>query len=148
MTLIGAVALFVVSRQLVGFVFGSAMTPALQPLWLLLPGIVSLAAVRVISSYLSGIGRPIYTTYIAAGAAILTVVLDLLLIPPYGINGAAAASTIVYTCMAAASVWLVKVETGASVLEILVVRPDDFARYRRVVNSTIRRLLATSPARP
>ena len=148
MTLIGALVLFVVSRQLILFVFGAGMTPALQPLWLLLPGIVSLAAVRVISSYLSGIGKPIYTTYIAAGAAILTIVLDLLLIPPYGINGAAAASTIVYTCMAAASVWIVKRETGAGVLEILVVRPEDFARYRRVVNSTMRRLLAASPARP
>lgn len=148
MTLIGAVVLFVISRQLVLFVFGAGMTPALQPLWLLLPGIVSLAAVRVISSYLSGIGKPIYTTYIAAGAAILTIFLDLLLIPPYGINGAAAASTIVYTCMAAASVWMVKRETGAGVLEILVVRPEDFARYRRVANSTMRRLLAASPARP
>jgi O-antigen/teichoic acid export membrane protein len=147
MTLVGAVVMFVVSRQLILFVFGSGMTTALQPLWLLLPGIVSLAAARVISSYLSGIGKPIYTTYIAAGAVFLTVVLDLLLIPPYGINGAAAASSIVYTCTAAASVWIFKLESGAGLLETLVVRPDDFARYRRVLDSTLRRLLAASPAR-
>jgi O-antigen/teichoic acid export membrane protein len=147
MTLAGAVVMFLVSRQLIQFVFGSAMTPALQPLWLLLPGIVSLAPVRVISSYLSGIGKPIYTTYIAAGSVILTVVLDLLLIPPYGINGAAAASSIVYTCTAVATVWIFKIESGASLIETLVVRPDDFARYRRVIDSTIRRLFAASPAR-
>ncbi len=147
MTLVGAVVMFVVSRQLILFVFGSGMTTALQPLWLLLPGIVSLAAARVISSYLSGIGKPIYTTYIAAGAVFLTVVLDLLLIPPYGINGAAAASSIVYTCTAVASVWIFKLESGAGLLETLVVRPDDFARYRRVLDSTLRRLLAASPAR-
>jgi O-antigen/teichoic acid export membrane protein len=147
MTLVGAVVMFVVSRQLILFVFGSGMTTALQPLWLLLPGIVSLAAARVISSYLSGIGKPIFTTYIAAGAVFLTVVLDLLLIPPYGINGAAAASSIVYTCTAAASVWIFKLESGAGLLETLVVRPDDFARYRRVLDSTLRRLLAASPAR-
>ena len=147
MTLIGAVVMFVVSRQLILFVFGSGMTPALLPLWLLLPGIVSLAPTRVIASYLSGIGKPIYTTYIAAGAVILTVVLDLLLIPPFGISGAAAASSIVYTCTAVASVVVFKFESGAGLMETLVVRPDDFARYRRVLNSTLRRLFAASPTR-
>ena len=147
MTLIGAVVMFVVSRQLILFVFGSGMTPALLPLWLLLPGIVSLAPTRVIASYLSGIGKPIYTTYIAAGAVILTVILDLLLIPPFGISGAAAASSIVYTCTAVASVVVFKVESGAGLMETLVVRPNDFARYRRVLNSTLRRLFAASPTR-
>ena len=147
MTLIGAVVMFVVSRQLILFVFGSGMTPALLPLWLLLPGIVSLAPTRVIASYLSGIGKPIYTTYIAAGAVILTVILDLLLIPPFGISGAAAASSIVYTCTAVASVVVFKVESGAGLMETLVVRPDDFARYRRVLNSTVRRLFAASRTR-
>jgi O-antigen/teichoic acid export membrane protein len=148
LTLVGAVVMFVVSRQLILFIFGSAMVPALVPLWLLLPGIVSMAAAKVIASYLSGIGKPIYTTYIAGGAVILTVALDLLLIPPYGISGAAVASTITYTGTAVASVWILKIESGAGWLEALVVRPDDFARYRRVLNSTMRRLLAAAPAGP
>jgi len=42
-------------------------------------------------------------------------------------------------------VWLLKVESGAGWLEALVVRPEDFARYRRVLNSTVKRLFATTP---
>ena len=145
LTLIGALVMLVVSRQLILFVFGPSMTPALLPLWLLLPGIVSVAAVRVISSYLSGIGKPILTTYIAGGAVILTVALDLLLIPPYGISGAAAASSIVYTCTAIASVWVFNRESGAGWLATLVVRPDDFARYRRVLSSLRRRRGEVAP---
>jgi O-antigen/teichoic acid export membrane protein len=149
MTLIGALVMLAISSPLILFVFGSDMVNhALIPLWLLLPGIVTLAAAKVISSYLSGIGKPTYSTYIAAGTVILTVALDLLLIPRYGISGAAAASSIVYTSIAAASVWIFKLESGAGLLETLVVRPDDFARYRRVLDSTVRRLFATSPARP
>jgi O-antigen/teichoic acid export membrane protein len=149
MTLVGALLMFVVSRQLILFVFGSDMlVHALLPLWLLLPGIVTLAAAKVISSYLSGIGKPIYSTYIAAGTLILTVALDLLLIPRYGISGAAAASSIVYTITAVASVSIFKFESGAGLLETLVVRPDDFVRYGRVLDSTVRRLFAPSPARP
>ncbi len=147
MTLLGALVMFAISRPLILLVFGSAMIPALHPLWLLLPGIVTLAAAKVIASYLSGIGKPIYSTYIAAGTVILTIGLDLYLIPRYGISGAAVASSIVYTCIAIASVWIFKIESGAGLLETLVVRPDDFVRYRRVVDSTMRRFLAASPAR-
>jgi O-antigen/teichoic acid export membrane protein len=147
MTLVGAVVMFVVSRQLILFVFGSGMMPALHPLWLLLPGIVTLTASKVISSYLSGIGKPTYSTFIGAGTVILTIALDLLLIPRYGINGAAAASSIVYTCTAVASVMVFRHESGAGLLETLLIRPDDFVRYQRVLNSTVRRLFAASPAR-
>jgi O-antigen/teichoic acid export membrane protein len=145
-TLIGALIMFVLSRQLILTIFGSAMIPALHPLWLLLPGIVTYTAAKIITSYLSGIGKPIYSTYLAAGSMTLTVGLDLLLIPRYGISGAAAASSIVYTCTAAASVWMFKLESGATLSETLIVKPDDFVRYRRLIDSTLRRLLAATPA--
>jgi len=147
LTLIGAVVMFAVSRQLILAIFGPALIPALQPLWLLLPGIVTLTVAKIITSYLSGIGKPIYSTYLAAGSMILTVVMDLALIPPYGINGAAAASSIVYTLTAVASVWIFKRESGAGLLETMVVRAEDFVRYRRLVDSTWRRLFASTPAR-
>jgi Na+-driven multidrug efflux pump len=78
---------------------------------------------------------------------VLTIALDLLLIPPYGINGAAIASSIVYTCTAVASVLFFRFESGAGLMETLVVRPEDFVRYRRVLDSTVRRLFALSAAR-
>jgi O-antigen/teichoic acid export membrane protein len=146
-TLIGAVVMFVVSRQLILTIFGPPLLPALQPLWLLLPGIVTLTVAKIVSSYLSGIGKPIYSTYLAAGSMILTVVLDLALIPPYGIRGAAVASSIAYTGTALASVWIFRRESGAGLVETLVVRGEDFVRYRRLVYSTLRRLLAITPAR-
>ncbi len=148
MTLVGALVMFAISNPLILFVFGSDMLKhALLPLWLLFPGIVTLSAAKVISSYLSGIGKPTYSTYVAAGTVILTVGLDLLLIPRYGISGAAAASSIVYTATAVAYVWIFRFESGAGLLETLVVSRDDFFRYRRVFDSTVRRLFAPSPAR-
>jgi O-antigen/teichoic acid export membrane protein len=147
-TLIGAVVMFALGQQVILTVFGTAMMPAVHPLWLLLPGIVTLTLAKIISSYLSGIGKPIYSTYLAAGSMILTVALDLLLIPRYGISGAAAASSVVYTFTAAAAVWVFRRESGAGLLETLIVKPDDFVRYRRVVDSMLRSLRAAAPARP
>lgn len=147
-TLVGAAVMFALGQVLILGVFGSAMMPAVHPLWLLLPGIVTLTVAKIISSYLSGIGKPILSTYLAAGSMILTVALDLVLIPRYGISGAAAASSIVYTCTAAAAVWIFKRESGAGLLDTLIVRPEDFVRYRRVFDSALRSLRAAAPARP
>ncbi|TMD37690.1 MAG: hypothetical protein E6I95_00345 [Chloroflexi bacterium] len=147
-TLVGAVVMFIVSRQLILLVFGPTMLPALHPLWLLLPGVVTLTAAKVIASYLSGIGKPIYSTYISGGTVILTVILDIVLIPRYGISGAAVASSIVYTTASIASVSIFRHESGAGLLETLIVQPEDFIRYRRLLGSTVRRLITPSPARP
>ncbi|MEA2656878.1 MAG: hypothetical protein QOI23_2243 [Chloroflexota bacterium] len=145
-TMIGALVMFALGQQLILTVFGPAMMPAVHPLWLLLPGIVTLTVAKIISSYLSGIGKPILSTYLAAGSMVLTIALDLLLIPRYGISGAAGASSIVYTGTAAAAVWIFRRESGAGLLETLIVRPDDFVRYRRIVDSMLSRLRA-APAR-
>jgi O-antigen/teichoic acid export membrane protein len=145
-TLIGALVMFALGQQLILTVFGPAMMSAVHPLWLLLPGIVTLTVAKIISSYLSGIGKPILSTYLAAGSMVLTIALDLLLIPRYGISGAAGASSIVYTGTAAAAVWIFRHESGAGLLETLIVRPDDFVRYRRIVDSMLSRLRA-APAR-
>ena len=147
-TLAGALVMFALSRELILVVFGSTMLPALYPLWLLLPGVVTLTAAKVIASYLSGIGKPIYSTYISGGTLVLTVILDLLLIPRYGISGAAVASSIVYTIASVASVSIFRHESGAGLLETLVVQPGDFVRYRHLLGSTVRRLINPSPARP
>src|SRR5467141_4534639 len=91
---------------------------------------------------------PIYSTYISGGTVILTVILDIVLIPRYGISGAAVASSIVYTTATIASVSIFRHESGAGLLETLVIQPEDFIRYRRLLGSTVRRLITPSPARP
>jgi len=146
-TLLGVVAMFALSRWVILLAFGQAMLPALIPLWLLLPGILSLSGSKVIASYLSGIGRPEYATAIAGGTVVITVILDLLLIPRYGIAGAAVASSIVYTAAAIASVYALRRESGASVLQTILIQPQDIGYYRRAATATARWLGAASAAK-
>jgi O-antigen/teichoic acid export membrane protein len=147
LTLIGAICMFIVGHWLILIVLGPAMLPAVVPLWLLLPGIVTLSAGKVIASYMSGIGRPIYATYISAFTVILTVILDIVLIPRYGIAGAAAASSIVYTIASALSVWMFVRESGSSWIKTLIVQREDLDRYRRLFSSMQRRLATARTAR-
>jgi stage V sporulation protein B len=147
LTLIGAIGMFIVGHWLILIILGPAMLPAVLPLWLLLPGIVTLSAGKVIASYLSGIGRPIYATYISAMTVILTVILDVVLIPRYGIAGAAVASSIVYTLASALSVWMFVRESGSSWGKTLIVQREDIGRYRHVFRSWQRSLSTAMTAR-
>lgn len=71
---------------------------------------------------LSGRGYPTAKSYTAGVAVVLTLVLDTLLIPGWGIAGAALASSIAYTAALVAALWIYCRVTSYHVREILV--PD------------------------
>ena len=134
-TLVAVIGVALVGRWLIEFVFGTVMLPAVTPLLLLLPGILALSGAKILSSYLSGIGRPIYATWISAGSLVMTVALDLTLIPRFGISGAAAASSIVYTLTAAATLYVFRRESGVGIVQTVIIQPSDFTYYARAVKA-------------
>jgi len=66
----------------------------------LLPGVVALSAGKVVGGYVSGIGRPGINSYVSIGSFVVNVVVNLILIPRFGIVGASAASLVSYTLSA------------------------------------------------
>jgi O-antigen/teichoic acid export membrane protein len=92
----GAVVIAALAPLLVLLLFGSAFLPAVVPLWVLLPGVVALGLDKPIASYQLGRGRPQISLYVALLATPITIAAYVLLIPRYGIVGAAAGSTISY----------------------------------------------------
>ncbi|MEU4396541.1 polysaccharide biosynthesis C-terminal domain-containing protein [Kribbella sp. NPDC023855] len=81
-----------VMRLLYGASFGSAVAPAR----VLLAGMLLAGASGVASAYLYGRGTPGLNSIILGIGLVITVVLDLLLIPKHGAMGAAIASTAAY----------------------------------------------------
>ena len=69
-----------------------AFGPAMVPLLVLLPGVVALSGANVVGSYLRGIGRPGMPSLVSLVALAVNIVANLVLIPRFGIVGAAAAS--------------------------------------------------------
>ena len=74
-----------------------AFTPALTALYILLPGVVALSISEVLGGYVSGLGMTTTSSMVYVAAFIVNVVMNLVLIPPYGILGAATASLVSYT---------------------------------------------------
>jgi O-antigen/teichoic acid export membrane protein len=94
--LAACVLLAAVALPLITLVFGSAFRGAVQPLLLLLPGTWALGLWKNLTNDLIGRGHPHAKAISAGVAAGVTALLDVLLIPRYGISGAAVASSASY----------------------------------------------------
>jgi O-antigen/teichoic acid export membrane protein len=90
--LIGACACRFVIPALYGYAFSSAVSPFL---WLL-PGTTFFSIVNVLASYLAGIGKPELNLIVSVTSTVFTVILTLILLPHFGLTGAAIATSTGY----------------------------------------------------
>ncbi len=93
-------AIILFGRNLITVLFTDAYQPALWPMRLLVLGTISLGAVKAVGSTYAAVGRPGFSLAINSIAAGANVLLNLALIPIYGILGAAIATLISYTLLA------------------------------------------------
>jgi len=125
MSFIAAIVLALVAPLLVQVLFGTAFQPSVVAVWLLLPGIVALSNARVLAGYLLGRNRQQVDLAASLAGLVVTVALDLLLIPRYGFAGAAIASSIAYaTTLAVDLAWVVRHST-LTVKDLLLPTPAD-----------------------
>jgi O-antigen/teichoic acid export membrane protein len=126
-----SVALAALSPWLVPFVYGDDFRPAVLPLILLLPGVTALSVARVFSGFYSGqLGRPLVPTVVAIVTACLSALLYALLIPAFGMTGAAVASSLSYAFPLLVYMRKVPSDTGLRIREFLVVNRSDAALLR------------------
>src|SRR5229473_1149734 len=114
---------------LVLLLFGSAFLPAVMPLWVLLPGVVALGLDKPIASYQLGRGRPQISLYVTLIATPITVAAYLLLIPRYGIVGAAAGSTISYVATTAIEIVYLQRVSPLRLRNLVIPRRSDWRLY-------------------
>lgn len=93
---LGAVPLAVAAPWLLPAVYGSGFEGAVAPALILLAGLAAEGLAGVVSAYLYGVGRPGLNSAALGGGVVVTVVLDVVLIPRLGSVGAAITSTIAY----------------------------------------------------
>lgn len=90
---------YLFGRPAVQLVYGASFLPALPALFWILPGIYLLSVNVIFMSYFASTGMPSVTVYSPLTAALLNILLNLKLIPQYGIVGASISSTICYATM-------------------------------------------------
>jgi O-antigen/teichoic acid export membrane protein len=111
------------------FMLGPSYRQALAPFLILLPAVWFLGTGAVVGGVLRGFGRPGTASLLSGGALVVTVLLDVTLIPAFGTVGAAIASLCAYAVFGVASLIYLGRHTGLSVRELVTPTGDDLQRY-------------------
>ncbi|MCK4236664.1 MAG: flippase [Candidatus Krumholzibacteria bacterium] len=117
---LGCVGVLLFGRFLIELFYTKRFLPAVTPLFILLPGIFTASLARVISSDLLARGYPRVIMWGGVAGVLSNVGLNVVLIPRFGVSGAALATTISYTLNAVVVIAAFVNITGVSPRVILV----------------------------
>ncbi|QXH54473.1 oligosaccharide flippase family protein [Pseudomonas maumuensis] len=122
-----------IGHWLIVTLFGAEYAAAYPALLALLPGLLGLCYASILRLDLLGKNRPGTVSLMMGAGAALNLVLNILLIPAWGIVGAAAASSIAYLAVTVAMLVLYCRLSGVPLGQTLVILPADLAPLRQML---------------
>lgn len=111
--------------------FGVDFGGVFDILLLLGPGLIFATLFKTINAYYAGKGRPAVAVYVMSFSVSINILLNLFLIPNYGSEGAAIASTVSYVISGFFIVKFFSVDKGVSIKEVVFVKRADLSKLRR-----------------
>lgn len=124
-----ALTTFILSGTLIT-TFLPSYIPALVPLWLFLPGGAIASIYHVAFSDLTGRGKPLHATAVMFVGLLVGLVFYFLLIPPFGIAGAALASSLAYAAEAFLAVVILTRVAGLKPSALVIPTRQDLLLYK------------------
>jgi O-antigen/teichoic acid export membrane protein len=130
-----ALVIAVLAPIAIPILFSETFIGALQPLWILLCGMIFLAVFRILASGISGLGHPLIYSICTISAVIVSLVLNLILVPKYQEIGAAVSNAIAYFIAFVILIAFIKFKFRQSLHKFLIVNKGDL---NRIIESTRR----------
>jgi O-antigen/teichoic acid export membrane protein len=134
-TVVSAAGIALIGRPLIVLLFHRRYLASAAPMWLLLPGAVSMAAYKILWRNFSGRNRQQVTVIASALALALNVGINLVLIPRFKASGASIASSFSYTFGTVILLVVFVRQSGIGYRDTLIVQRADlreeWARIRR-----------------
>ncbi|OES44937.1 flippase [Domibacillus iocasae] len=134
-----AVIFFILSDFIVYLLFGTEYKAASSTIKILLVGITLFSAERILSNDLAGRGKPEINLYTSLVTVACNLVLNILLVPKFGFNGAALATSITYGLTFFLKLFIFSKITKAKIDDILFLKARDIVTYQKMLNQLIKR---------
>lgn len=139
LTALVCVALAVFAEPLIIYIYGPQFRGSIQPFLFLLPGAFALSIETIFMNDFAGRGLP-PVVYISPAIALgVNLVLNLTLIPQFGIVGASVASTIAYSLLFLISLFYFMKVTHCKATTCLIMSRDELADLVRQCSDILRR---------
>ncbi len=136
--LLAGLGIVVLGKSFIRVAFGVEYLPSVTPLILLLPGTAVLSVGSVLANDFVGRGKQLMNSFAAVVTLLINVPLNFILIPRWGVAGAAVASSVSYSI--GVIVMLVEFTriTGIGPAGVLLPRPRDLSAYVRLLSGILR----------
>lgn len=139
-TALSAFVLFFIIEQVVVLLYSTEFISSVRPLQILLPGIVAGGASRILANDIAARGKPLLNSYLSFVALVTNILLNIIWIPKFGIEGAAWATTISYSFTFIGRIWLYSMISGNSTIKILVPQRSDLVLYSKLWNLSVNKI--------
>ncbi|NPA06652.1 MAG: flippase [Chloroflexi bacterium] len=137
MVLPPALLLALFARPILVLLYSEQYLPAARPLQILLLGIVAFSISRILAHDLAGRGHPLLNTYTSALSLAVNVVLNLILLPRWGITGAAWASALSYSSLLFSKIIFYRQLSGNTWRDIIWITRSDLHLYRITIQQAL-----------
>ena len=142
LTICAGVGIILLGGFFIKLFYPEDFSAAVNPMKILVPGIAALSVANILSSNLIGRGYPHFSSFCSGFGLVVTVILDLLLIPRYHIIGAAIASTASYFTSSIVMLILYSFKTDLNLQQLLIIKKEDIAmiisRIKQLIHQTVR----------
>jgi O-antigen/teichoic acid export membrane protein len=147
LSLLSGAALVILAEPLIRILYGEAYVPAVAPFYIVMAGVAAISITRNLANFFRSTNTHQYTVWILIVSALLNLGLNALIIPRYGITGAAFSSLITYSLQAGLTVFFFRQLTAVPLREVLVIGRSDL-KYFYALPEALRRTMAPAKARP
>jgi len=134
-TFLGLILLFFLSKIIITTFYSITFANAIIPFKILTIGILTLSGWKILANDIYGRGKASLNIYINATALTLNIILNIILIPKYGINGAALASSISYTIAFIIMLFVFSKVSENKIIDIILIKKSDFKYYKNFIIS-------------
>lgn len=135
---LSSIVLVLISKPLILILLGKDFSGSINALILLIPGISIFSVCNILSSYMAGVGQIEKNIIASSVSCIATIILDIVLIPKVGINGASIATSISYIMATLITIIFYNRLTASKISDILLIKRDDLSEIFARVNKIIR----------
>lgn len=134
-----AIAVLFFASNLIGIIYGADYYGSITPLKILLIGIFSLSLGKILANDIAARGKPELNALSNLVGLVVNVVLNIALIPKFGISGAAMATSISYTLTAIIFLISFLKLTGLSLKELFIFNKDEINVFVSFINKFFKR---------
>lgn len=133
--IIGVVAILLIlfSKFIILTLYGHEFYGSISVLKYLLPGVLILTIYKVMNMDLAGRGKPWIAMWAMIPSLIINIILNIILIPEHGANGAAYSSTISYSISGVIFLFFYSKETKIPIKDIISFKRSDFQPIKEII---------------